>query len=161
MHAYFHPLVWWRWLFDMDSVAYLCPSFNTDLTCIFSQRDVEDKNLWGGSQWNITLCSYFSQCCSHTGINLTVPGWTTPCLLRRLFFVFGMSAWSNEISSQETKCKCLGHFLYLIHQEKTNTMYRRTSNIRRTLVGNELVNHSNVEIASPVGTDPITTSFSI
>ena len=38
--------------------------------------------------------------------------------------------------------------------------YRQVSNIRRTLVGNEIVDHSGVVGASPVGAAPTTSSFS-
>ena len=38
--------------------------------------------------------------------------------------------------------------------------YRQTSNISRTLVGNEIVDHSDVVGASPVGAAPTTSSFS-
>ena len=38
--------------------------------------------------------------------------------------------------------------------------YRKTSNIRRTLVGNKIVDHSDVVEASPVGAAPTTSSFS-
>ena len=39
-------------------------------------------------------------------------------------------------------------------------LYRKTSNMRRTLVGNKIVNHSDVAGASPVGAAPTTSSFS-
>ena len=39
--------------------------------------------------------------------------------------------------------------------------YRQVSNIRRTLVGNKIVDHSNVVGASAVGAAPTTSSFSI
>ena len=39
-------------------------------------------------------------------------------------------------------------------------IYRKTSNIRRTLVGNEIVDHSDVVGASPVGAAPTTSLFS-
>ena len=39
--------------------------------------------------------------------------------------------------------------------------YRQDSNIRRTLVGNYIVDHSDVVRASPVGAAPTTSSFSI
>ena len=39
-------------------------------------------------------------------------------------------------------------------------MYRQTSNIIRTLVGNKIVDHSDVVGASPVGAAPTTSSFS-
>ena len=38
--------------------------------------------------------------------------------------------------------------------------YREVSNIRRTLVGNKIVDHSDVVGASPVGAAPTTSSFS-
>ena len=38
--------------------------------------------------------------------------------------------------------------------------YRKTSDIRRTLVGNKIVDHSDVVGASPVGAAPTTSSFS-
>ena len=38
--------------------------------------------------------------------------------------------------------------------------YRQVSNIRHTLVGNEIVDHSDVVGASPVGAAPTTSSFS-
>ena len=38
--------------------------------------------------------------------------------------------------------------------------YRKTSNIRRTLEGNKIVNHSDVVGAASVGTAPTTSSFS-
>ena len=38
--------------------------------------------------------------------------------------------------------------------------YRKISNIRRTLVGNTIVDHSDVVGASPVGAAPTTSSFS-
>ena len=39
-------------------------------------------------------------------------------------------------------------------------IYRRVSNIRCTLVGNKIVDHSGVVGASPVGAAPTTSSFS-
>ena len=41
-----------------------------------------------------------------------------------------------------------------------NFMYRQTSNIRRTREGNNMVDHSDVVGASPVGAAPTTSSFS-
>ena len=38
--------------------------------------------------------------------------------------------------------------------------YRKASNIRHTLVGNKIVDHSDVVGASPVGAAPATSSFS-
>ena len=39
-------------------------------------------------------------------------------------------------------------------------LYRKTSNISRTLVGNKIVDNSDVVGASPVGAAPTTSSFS-
>ena len=41
-----------------------------------------------------------------------------------------------------------------------NKTYRKVSIIRRTLVGNKIVDHSDVVRASPVGAAPTTSSFS-
>ena len=38
--------------------------------------------------------------------------------------------------------------------------YRKTSNISRTLVGNNIIDHSDVVGASPVGAAPTTSSLS-
>ena len=42
----------------------------------------------------------------------------------------------------------------------SNYMYRKVSNIRRTLVGKKIVDHSDVVGASPVGAAPTTSSLS-
>ena len=42
-----------------------------------------------------------------------------------------------------------------------DSIYRQVSNIRRTLVGNWIADHSDVVGASPVGAAPTTSSFSI
>ena len=39
-------------------------------------------------------------------------------------------------------------------------IYRKASNIRRTLVGDEIVDHTDVVGASPAGAAPATSSFS-
>ena len=44
-----------------------------------------------------------------------------------------------------------------MHRKMT---YRKTSNIRRTLEGNKIVDNSDVVGASPVGAAPTTSSFS-
>ena len=41
----------------------------------------------------------------------------------------------------------------------THTYHRKTSNISRTLVGNEIADNADVVGASPVGAAPITSSF--
>ena len=42
----------------------------------------------------------------------------------------------------------------------SKSTYRQVSNIRRNLVGNKIVDHSDVVGASPVGAAPTTSSFS-
>ena len=44
--------------------------------------------------------------------------------------------------------------------EISRTFYRKTSSISRTLVGNKIVDNSDVVGASPVGAAPTTSSFS-
>ena len=54
-------------------------------------------------------------------------------------------------------------FLGISHiwcMKKIFFIYRQVSNIRRTLVGNKMVDHSDVVGASPVGAAPTTSSFS-
>ena len=46
------------------------------------------------------------------------------------------------------------------HTQEFSQSNRETSNIRRTLVGNKIVNHSDVDGASTVGAAPTTSSFS-
>ena len=48
----------------------------------------------------------------------------------------------------------------MVSISKTYVYYHQTSNISRTLVGNKIVNHSDVVGASPVGAAPTTSSFS-
>ena len=43
--------------------------------------------------------------------------------------------------------------------KEDKNIYRKTSNISRTLVGNEIVDNSDVVGASPVGAAPTTSSF--
>ena len=47
-----------------------------------------------------------------------------------------------------------------IHLNHYILMYRKTHNISRTLVGNKIVDQSDVVGASPVGAAPTTSSFS-
>ena len=47
-----------------------------------------------------------------------------------------------------------------IHMQRHANIYRKTSNIRRTLLGKKIVAHSDVVGASPVGAAPTTSSFS-
>ena len=50
--------------------------------------------------------------------------------------------------------------LFNIFDGEMTVAYRKVSNIRRTLVGNKIVDHSDVVGASPVGAAPTTSSFS-
>ena len=45
--------------------------------------------------------------------------------------------------------------------QQIHQTYRKVSNIRRILVGNKIVDHSDVVGASPVGAAPTTSSFSM
>ena len=51
-------------------------------------------------------------------------------------------------------------FIVYVRDRQVNSTYRNISNIRRTLVSNEIVDHSDVVGASPVGAAPTTSSFS-
>ena len=49
---------------------------------------------------------------------------------------------------------------FLLIMDQWRGAYRQVSNIRRTLVCNKIVDHSDVVGASPVGAAPTTSSFS-
>ena len=66
------------------------------------------------------------------------------------------------------KCRPFGLCLNVLNMDsithipvyKRHCTYRKTSNISRTLVGNKIVDNSDVVGASPVGAAPTTSSFS-
>ena len=61
------------------------------------------------------------------------------------------------------ECQALHKFtsrVPYIHLLFKHGNYRKTSNISRTLVGNKIVDNSDVVGASPVGAAPTTSSFS-
>ena len=47
-----------------------------------------------------------------------------------------------------------------VHSQRSILRYRQVSNIKRTLVGNKIVDNSDVVGASPVGAAPTTSSLS-
>ena len=51
-------------------------------------------------------------------------------------------------------------FILFNNCEPSHNAYRQVSNIRRTLVGNKIVDNSDVVGASPVGAAPTTSSLS-
>ena len=66
------------------------------------------------------------------------------------------------ISMSVATGRSVGHVTWLCCQlcDWLVQIYRKTSNIRRTFVGNKIVDHSDVVGASPVGAAPTTSSFS-
>ena len=56
--------------------------------------------------------------------------------------------------------KVVNNTCIAIHNMTVNKDYRKTSNISHTLVGNKIVDNSDVVGASPVGAAPTTSSFS-
>ena len=50
--------------------------------------------------------------------------------------------------------------VFILESLYAGNIYRQVSNISRTLVGNKIVDHSDVVGASPVGAAPTTSSFS-
>ena len=74
------------------------------------------------------------------------------CLIMIIYFIFP----SNVPVCAISICR----FPKGVQMNGSNTsMYCQVSNIRRTLVGNEIVDHSDVVGASPVGAAPTTSSF--
>ena len=54
----------------------------------------------------------------------------------------------------------IANAMELLQSRAKPSIYRKTSNIWRTSVGNKIVDHSDVVEASPVGAAPTTSSFS-
>ena len=50
--------------------------------------------------------------------------------------------------------------IILMFDDYETYMYRQISNMRRSIVGNKIVDHSDVVGVSPVGAAPTTSSFS-
>ena len=77
------------------------------------------------------------------------------CFIHKLVFVKRV----YEVASEKLgKFGCILFISSMINPAVTT--YRQVSNIRRTLVGNKIVEHSDVVWASPVGAAPTTSSFS-
>ena len=57
-------------------------------------------------------------------------------------------------------CIWMESIQFCISNNTDKSTYRQVSNIRRTLIGNKIVDHSDVVGASPVGAAPTTSSFS-
>ena len=97
------------------------------------------------------------------------PAWMYNCILKLTPSSFksvaapansGFSVLQKE--HPECKKKNIGPFnQHWITKAKTwKSNYRKVSNISRTLVGNKIVDNSDVVGASPVGVAPTTSSFS-
>ena len=69
--------------------------------------------------------------------------------------------WWNQLNrdSWTYPWKCYAQ-LFAINMLHISYIYRQVSNISRSLVGNKIVDHSDVVGASPVGAAPTTSSFS-
>ena len=65
-----------------------------------------------------------------------------------------------QVSKECYKSKVGSKFKYLHLHKIIECRYREVSNLRRTLVGNKVVDHSDVVGASPVCAAPTTSSFS-
>ena len=76
--------------------------------------------------------------------------------------IYGVCVFWDELGVlvHMSEAKMMWNTIYQLSRIKLDGQYCQTSNIRCTL-GNEIVDHSNVVGASPVGTAPTTSSFSI
>ena len=66
----------------------------------------------------------------------------------------------NAIQNISSQIVHMHEIKYPMVPHSSNLEYRQVSNIRRTLVGNKIVDHSDVVGASSVGAAPTTFSFS-
>ena len=70
------------------------------------------------------------------------------------------SMWFQIYCNSTSSSTSFSGYQYTNKGNSKTHYYHQTSNIRHTLVGNELVDHSGVVRASPVGAAPTTSSFS-
>ena len=71
-----------------------------------------------------------------------------------------MKVTANELRQFTARQLAVGHCCPLLEENYSLFYYRKTSSISRTLVGNKIVDNSDVVGASPVGAAPTTSSFS-
>ena len=68
--------------------------------------------------------------------------------------------WTVKFTKKRSDHFDLVYDIVSISWHRCKEIYRKVSNIRRTLVGNKILDHSDVVGASPVGAAPTTSSFS-
>ena len=71
--------------------------------------------------------------------------------------IFSQEWGDSMMASEESQMKIIDESQA---SQMTENHYRKTSNISRTLVGDKIVDNSDVVGASPVGAAPTTSSFS-
>ena len=71
-----------------------------------------------------------------------------------------INGWVNNRKAGDLRRHPAHYDVTVMIQQIRNCYYRKASNIRRTLVGNKIVDHSDVVGASPAGAAPTTSSFS-
>ena len=93
-----------------------------------------------------------------TSTTVSLYEWATSCQCPKhdsrlidLFYWKNPGCWLDVLCWFFSKKKPLSEYMYI---------YNQISNIRRALVGNKIVDHSDVVGASPVGAAPTTSSFS-
>ena len=73
----------------------------------------------------------------------------------------GRNLWAILTISDKNTNEKMPQILLLLDSVTQTATYRKTSNIRGTLIGNKIVDHLDVVGASPVGAAPTTSSFSM
>ena len=109
--------------------------------------------------------SWFSICLTHSCASRLIHGFISKRAAETILkscknantFLLRFRESSAEKSQKGDRQGDLGICLLIVDNKGE---YRQVSNIRRTLVGNKIVDHSDVVGASPVGAAPTTSSFS-
>ena len=73
-----------------------------------------------------------------------------------VYITFYVMAWGEHYHHTKVSCNAPNKDMFTFSQNN----YRKTSGISRALVGNKIVDNSDVVGASPVGAAPTTSSFS-
>ena len=141
--------------------------------------EADNPNLWGHAvtrpQWVngmliVIFPSYFP-CPPQAGImggHCEKSGADHPILWRFMTWIMrhlSVNSTAQQLHHDQIQCEPFAYYWHCAVKACKigggfNTKYCQTSNISYTLVGNKIVDHSDVVGASPVGAAPTTSSFS-